>query len=815
MSSEIKRIDSIKNMAVFQDFNWASSVRDKGGNIAEFKKINILYGRNYSGKTTLSRIFRALETASIPDKYDSPEFQLSFDDGRQVTQDTLHNNEETIRVFNEDFVRDNLRFIVDDEQSINAFAILGEDNAKLEEEIAKHEAELGSKVDKSGLWGEFRDAQDKFAEAEKAHDDKSSELKGKLRDKANNQETGIKHNKTFGDPNYNFPKIEKDISTVTEGTYSPLTDEQAEKDRELLKEEPKSEIPQSSSFNLQYAAIVSKTKELVEKKIQVSAPIQELLNDTTLAEWVRAGRKQHQGKRDKCAFCGSDLPSDLWEKLDKHFNQESEELRQALDHLLGKIEEEQKRVPNLLKIKNSDFYSEFSADLDSLTERLADQSNSYLESLDSIKEQIEKRKNDIFTPLTFDEPESVEEPLNEVGNSFERLRNQSNRFTKSLNEKQREAREALRLHEVYTFSNDIKYTEERKKIEALEKAKDEAKKAKDAVKEKVDEKQAKINGLKAQLQDESKGAERVNDYLNHFFGHQLLSLKAIEAHLEDGSSGYRFEVTRNDEKAFHLSEGERSLIAFCYFMAKLEDIETKGNQPIIWIDDPISSLDANHIFFVYSLINAKIVTPEKDEDGRKKERDRFKQLFISTHNLEFLKYLKRLPGAVNKKNSQYFIITRTNKVSDIRLMPRYLKDYVTEFNFLFHQIYKCAHAHIECDEHHNCYYNFGNNARKFLEAFLYYKYPNAMEKDDKLTRFFEDDALTSSLTDRVSNEFSHLSGVIERSVSPIDVPEMKTTAKFILRKIKEKDPDQYSALLQSIGAAEESDEETQNAVNAR
>ncbi len=650
MSSEIKRIDSIKNMAVFQDFNWASSVRDKGGNIAEFKKINILYGRNYSGKTTLSRIFRALETASIPDKYDSPKFRLSFDDDRQVTQDTLHDHEETIRVFNEDFVRDNLRFIVDDTQSINSFAILGEDNAKLEEEIAKHEAELGKEANKSGLLGEFLDAQEKFAEAGKAHGDKSTEWENKLRDKANNEETGIKHNKMFGNSNYDIRKIKIDILAFAGNTYSPLTDEQAEKDRKLLKEEPKSEIPQSSSFNLQYAAIVSKTKELVEKKIQVSAPIQELLNDTTLAEWVRAGRKQHQGKRDKCAFCGSDLPSDLWEKLDKHFNQESEKLRQALSGLLGEIDRERSRVPNLLKIKNSDFYSKFSADLDSLAKQLAEQSNSYRASLDSIKEQVEKRNNDIFTPLTFDEPESVEEPLNEVRKSLERLRKESNRFTKSLNENQRKAREALRLHEVHTFSNDIKYTDESEKIEALEKAKDEAKKAKDAVKEKVDEKQARINGLKAQLQDESKGAERVNDYLNHFFGHQLLSLKAIEAHLEDGSSGYRFEVTRNDEKAFHLSEGERSLIAFCYFMAKLEDIETKGNQPIIWIDDPISSLDANHIFFVYSLINAKIVTPEKDEDGgEKKERDRFKQLFISTHNLEFLKYLKRLPGAVNKK----------------------------------------------------------------------------------------------------------------------------------------------------------------------
>lgn len=800
MSGHIKKIDSIKSMAVYEDFQWSSSMRDAGNNIAEFKNLNVLYGRNYSGKTTLSRIFRALETGTISDKYSSPEFQLSFDGGRIATQRSLSNHGQIVRVFNEDFVRDNLRFIVDDEQTINSFAILGEDNTRLEEEIEKYEAELGSEEDKSGLLGELFGAEEKFKGAQKDHDDKSSELEGKLRDKANKAGTGIKHNKTFGDANYNVPRIKIDISTVTQDSYSPLTDEQVNKFHDLLREEPKPEISESSTFNLQYSAIVSKAKELIEKKIQASDPIQVLLNDAALALWVRNGRGHHKEKRDKCAFCGSDLPEDLWEKLDKHFNQESEELRQALETLLVSIERERARLPNLLKIKNSDFYSNFTADLDSLSEQLSTLSESYSQRLDSVKEQIEKRRDDIFTPLEFKTSESIEDALNAVRVMYEELRNESNQFTASLSADQSEARAALLLHEVYTFINDMKYGYECTTIEALNGAMGEANEAKNIAKEKVDVKREKIAELKAQLKDESKGADRVNDYLNNFFGHQSLSLKAIEENLGDESSGYRFEVTRNDKKAFHLSEGECSLIAFCYFMAKLEDIETKGNQPIIWIDDPISSLDANHIFFVYSLINAEIVTPEKYEDnGEIKERDRFKQLFISTHNLDFLKYLKKLPGASNKKKSQYFIINRTDQVSDITLMPRYLKDYVTEFNFLFHQIYKCAHAQIECDENHDCYYNFGNNARKFLEAFLYYKYPNAVEKDDKLARFFGDDALASSLTDRINNEFSHLAGVFERSVLPIDVPEMKTTASFILRKIEEKDPDQYSALLQSIG----------------
>ena len=85
--------------------------------------------------------------------------------------------------------------------------------------------------------------------------------------------------------------------------------------------------------------------------------------------------------------------------------------------------------------------------------------------------------------------------------------------------------------------------------------------------------------------------------------------------------------------AFNLSGGEASLIAFCYFITQLKD-ELSGpdaEKLIIYIDDPISSLDANHIFYVYSLIESILCEPLK-----------YAQLFISTHNLEFLSILKRL-----------------------------------------------------------------------------------------------------------------------------------------------------------------------------
>ena len=61
---KVTKIKKIKNLAVFEDYNWDEHVKDKNGSVQNFKDINIIYGRNYSGKTTLSRIFRAFETGT-------------------------------------------------------------------------------------------------------------------------------------------------------------------------------------------------------------------------------------------------------------------------------------------------------------------------------------------------------------------------------------------------------------------------------------------------------------------------------------------------------------------------------------------------------------------------------------------------------------------------------------------------------------------------------------------------------------------------------------------------------------------------------
>ena len=148
----IKKIGTIKHFAVFENYNWDLSSTDKNGRPLKFEKINILYGRNYSGKTTLSRIFRSLETGQLPDNYDDPQYELIDENGNKVDQNSLADFSSPVRVFNEDFIKSNLKFLIDPAGEIAPFAILGNTNGTLVDEIKELTKEIGrSEEPKTGL----------------------------------------------------------------------------------------------------------------------------------------------------------------------------------------------------------------------------------------------------------------------------------------------------------------------------------------------------------------------------------------------------------------------------------------------------------------------------------------------------------------------------------------------------------------------------------------------------------------------------------------------------------------------------------------
>ncbi|MBP6860770.1 MAG: AAA family ATPase [Neisseriaceae bacterium] len=794
----LRRIQHITRLGVFDDFNWDSEVKRKDGAVQNFAGINIIYGRNYSGKTTLSRIVRALEIGALSDKYGTPSFQLKFTDNSDVTLATLSDHDKHIRVFNEDFIRDNLRFITNPDDSIEPFAILGDDNNKIEKEIEAIEAELGFNVEgqETGLFADKKQAIDTYNLTSNVHKQANDNLEKQLAEKATNKDIGIRYKPgRFGDQNYTITKLKTDITVVEQSNYKPLNSEQVVQCEKLIYEKVLPAISSFASPKLNFLNLVQQVKMLVTKPISESDKIQVLVKDAVLNRWVNEGRTHHRNKYEKCAFCDNEISAGRWTELDKHFDEESELLEKSIDELLSTIEANRQMVHTALTIDQSVFYSKFHSQLTALDFRLKAATKNYQYALDELAKQLKTRKGDILNVKVFELPTDCTETLVKVWQEYSELCAKSELFSSSLADEQTKAKCDLRLKEIADYLLTIDYQAQLDSIEVLKSKSDEAYQAQEDINVEITRKMAEVTAKKRELNDEEKGAKKVNEYLNNFFGHQFLTLEAKRGEgPEKDTKLIRFEVIRDGKKAYHLSEGECSLLAFCYFLAKLDDVAAKDSKPIIWIDDPISSLDSNHIFFIYSLLNTEIV-----------EKGRFKQLFISTHNLDFLKYLKRLKssylsptGEKINCHKEYFVVVRQDKKSTLHLMPSYLKEYVTEFNYLFHQIHKCASLEAINDTNYVTFYNFANNARKFFEIYLYYRYPDQGMTEKTLSAFFGENSIPVVLIDRINNEYSHLSGVFERGAAPIEVPEMQTAARQIIERLKQ-DNDQFSSLMRSIG----------------
>jgi len=378
----IESID-IRNFGCFKDFTWNNSIQDSAGKVGKFKKLNILYGRNYSGKTTLSRVFRSLQTGRLPDKYDSPSFSVSSSPGI-ITQTQIPTTNHAIRVYNTDFIDDHLSFLRDSEGKITPFAVIGSENKLIEQEIMENELQLGNVDEKTGLRYELDTKQAEFQTVRRAKKEVENELRQKLVNKANSPDGGIKHNPLYKDPNYDIRKIKDDIQAVRESSIGVLPEEEKKRKQTLLTETPLPDIDTRLEFNPTISTLHETAKNLLSKRITPSEPIQELLDDALLQRWVKEGIPHHKGKRGICGFCGQALPDDLWTKLDAHFSKESTDLEAALQAHIQQLKKEKEAVDDVITVERSRFYSRFHTVFDAAKKILEDELTTYQVSLDRI-----------------------------------------------------------------------------------------------------------------------------------------------------------------------------------------------------------------------------------------------------------------------------------------------------------------------------------------------------------------------------------------------------------------------------------------------
>ena len=773
----INKIKSI-NCASYKNYTWENSLEN-------FKNINIFYGHNGAGKTMLSRIMRSFEQQKLNQDYEEMTFEIEFD-GKKFSQDDIQSANLPLVVYNKDFINDNLRFLINGKKygSIKSFSsmVIGEDNNKIFEEIETlKESENNLNLQIENLQNQCNQLQHEIT----IQNDIANE---RLRERAKHIRTILE----ISQSSYTIKHIQNDINTIINKQnfhQNILSIHENTKLINMLKEEAKNILSFNVKFEIEkFSKLANDSKILIETKLIAKQEI-----ENNLRKWLEEGLKQHENAQ-KCHFCGGDLSANRiqW-LLDNLSDDKKDELLNNISSQLAQLRNFYKdiqEIVNFLTRQNSDdFYLDLKGDYESKRQTSIEFSKAILSQIKNIGEVLHEKELDLYKDITFNIPADYSQMLGDALMQIKQIYADNNKKTQNLQSEKQNAKNKIKLHEISTLLRDIRYFQTQDEIEQKIKNIEKLSSQKDAKTRQIKYIKEQISHKKALISSEQAGAEKINKYLKSNFGNSALEFRALEENKAE------FKIYRNGIEADNLSEGECSLVGFCYFMAKLQNADKKS---IVWIDDPISSLDSNHIFFIFSLIDSELF---ENKDLK------FNQLFISTHNLDFLKYLKKIKSASNNKRSLY-IIEKNENGSQIKDMPKFLKNYTTEFNYLFEQIYNHKNIGEITDEDIKTalVYNFGNNLRKFLEIYLFFKYPT--EKSfgaEVIEQFFKSDSdkTIQILINRYANEFSHLREILERAMIPIDTPESKKIAEFVLKTIKLKDPEQFKALCESIGKSDE------------
>lgn len=199
----ITKID-IEKFGLFDNYKWDIEI----GKQETFRRVNIIYGRNYSGKTTLSRILKCVEDKKIHENYADANFNIAFSNKKSVTQASVNEqlDEFNIRVYNSDFVKENLSWLHKEDGTIEPFTILGAKNVEIENKIKAIDEQLGLIEQEKGLFFQQSQFEQTYKSKKQLFEKKGNEFDTLLSNKAK----AIKNNATiFNVPTYRIDTIKK------------------------------------------------------------------------------------------------------------------------------------------------------------------------------------------------------------------------------------------------------------------------------------------------------------------------------------------------------------------------------------------------------------------------------------------------------------------------------------------------------------------------------------------------------------------------------------------------------------------------------
>ncbi len=686
-------IDSIKKLSNYGIFrNYSDS------NTQKFGKLNLFYGWNGSGKSTLSSLFELIQhkgSASVP-RFDGSDFLITTREGGSITPNSVASCTLNIQTFNQNFIQKN----IDWDKSVKGILLVAQEKIEEKKELLElkkvHDAAKSSAVDETKKYKELEESISKF-----------------LTDSAKRTKTSLQviDTKDSRYLNYNKTKLEEFINVNKSGVAnaaSILTSEEIVRLTKSARPEHKPPID-APSFNVPSARFVAAYERLCDllKTSATNATITRLSDHSDIQMWVAAGldiHAKHEGQT--CEFCGSILTDARRQELEGHFNDAFLKFQQRLTIAEQWLSEQYVSVsgcPN-----EGDLYDEFREEYKLAVEKLnaaAIELNSHVRAwYETLKK---KTSNQFDTSLSVEIiPEKTLADFNADVLAVQSWIAKHNEKTENFDKETKLSKQRLELHYAAMEVKAFGYFAKVKSVADI--------KAKlDVINAPLSAQSLKISKLENSLSSAGIGAEKFNDALHRFLGRSELSLR-----FKPETFGY--EIVRNNLGGHdkNLSEGEKTAIAFVYFITKLSENDNKISDTIVVVDDPVSSFDSNHLFHAYSYLRTHC-----------KEA---KQLFILTHNFNFYKLVRDWFDGVNKKSGHknnealpaFFYAIESDagipRSSTIKNAEQSLTKYQSEYHYLFSRLYQFKQTNFLTMEEA---FLTANLSRKLLEAFFAFKYP--------------------------------------------------------------------------------------------
>ena len=241
------------------------------------------------------------------------------------------------------------------------------------------------------------------------------------------------------------------------------------------------------------------------------------------------------------------------------------------------------------------------------------QSDKYINELTLMENDVDKKKDFFFSPVNAND--YVNHTLVNELNNIISIISIHNDFIKEFESNKKGALALILRHYVADYLRTEDYLTKESNSKLASKYVEKCKKV-------IQKNGAEIQKFETFLKGTVKGQDELNIYLKILFNRDDIKVDV---------SKDMFVLKRGNQEASNMSEGEKTIIALAYFLTELESLKREGKlkDTIIFFDDPISSLDSNHIFQIRSLIQHFF----NDENS-------YLQLFISTHNFEFFSVLQ-------------------------------------------------------------------------------------------------------------------------------------------------------------------------------